>query len=81
MCDHDGNSVKEIEVNEDDGPGKNPEDSIEEEDGIVLDVVEESVRQSGVMKKFRCGWNPHRENAENDIEPECLTGIVVKGLH
>ena len=59
MCDHDDNSIKEIEEHEDNRPGKDPEDSIEEEDGIVLDVVDEFVRQSGVMKEFRCGWKAH----------------------
>ena len=43
LCDHDANSVKEKKVYEDNGPRKNPEDRIEEKDGIVLDLVQESV--------------------------------------
>ena len=37
------NCVEEIEEHEDRGPGADPEDDIEEEDGIELEVVDKSV--------------------------------------
>ena len=33
------------------------------------------------MKKFCCRWDPHWENAENDIQPLSIAGFVVEGLH
>ena len=73
MTNKDHNSVKEIEVHEDDRPSEDPEDNIEEEDRIILYVVEETV---GLIRfqKLLHGRDGDCEDTEEDGLQLCIAG-------